>query len=88
MMHHIDMTNVTEKAVEANRVNTPIVRACCDCQVEHQVRPKPGESHGYCFRHYVKRYAEMGFSRQEAETKAKLLGPNAFCPDLGELQPA
>ena len=65
-----------------------LIRACCDCQREHEVTPAPNTTHGYCFRHFCKRMIECGFSREEAETKAKALGPEAFCPDMGELQPA
>lgn len=57
------------------------VRVCAFCQKERGIRGQPGESHGFCRRHFMQNYADM-FTPQEIAAM-----PDAdFSPDMEQQQ--
>jgi hypothetical protein len=83
MLLHTSMHTMQDDAGNSNRVNTPLVRECCVCAVEHAT-DRRGKSHGYCRRHSIVQFITCGFTRDEAIAKVDAFPPNSFCPDLGE----
>ena len=56
-------------------------RVCVFCQKERGIPARPGESHGFCRRHFIENYSDM-FSPHEVAAM-----PDAdFPPDMGQQQ--
>jgi hypothetical protein len=63
-----------------------LMRVCADCEFEAGAmdRGDAFKSHGLCQRHFVGLLTEAGLSSEKISEAVAEMGPEAFCPDLGE----